>query len=323
MRTIRIDPNYGGDRLSATVTHLKKISQSYRPNATGGTGDSTNATFGFTLNDEIQTYHYPCHRHLNKVPTEGVHTVFSLYCKPQQKLLSSEMNRRYFDWLVDSDISPWRSLFSVEPHSEFSNEEFWWSNGFIFSNFLKMPANLIMNFFVATRMSKEWPEEIKRWDDLVQKYNVDPALAYTALKLFHGGETLTLNTADFYDWPLNNATCSEEYVRNFCFGNPVAAKGVLGKQNDPHAEEPYGKINTVWGPSDCSSSSGKKPSYQRILFDIYGDKLGQTSARKSTFGGSSASSILDWTLTFSQMIDLLHAEEDRLLNASSSKSKAA
>jgi hypothetical protein len=233
-------------------------------------------------------------------------------------MLDADIHRTHFNWLTDPESSPWRSLLAAEPNAETHNPEFWWEKGFVFTNFLNMPANLIMNFFVALRMIKEWPADITAWHYLVTKFDIDPALAYTALKLWNqlpspGAKgQFTFKTSDFYDWPLNNGTCSEEYVRNFCYGEPVDAKGTLGVRNS--GEEPYGTINTVWGP--CSAA---KPTYQRILFDIYSAEVGTVSGKKRTFTDGHDRPFLlspsNWALSFEEMITLLKAEEVRLLRA--------
>lgn len=308
-----------GDAVEATAEHLKKLAKDYYPNKAGGTGDSSNARFGY-VNDYIHTYSYPCHRDLNKT-TKGSAAVYSLYCKPVFTQLPEDVHRDHFAWLV-GDHSPWRSLLNMEPRREFCEPDFWWSNGFIFSDLAKMPANLIMNFFVATRMPKEWPEQIKNWHRLVKQFDVDPALAYTALKLWNddiGSSNsnecrFTFNTSNFYDWPLDNGTCGEDYVRNFCYANPVNAKGSLGERYDPNSEEPYGKINVVWGTANASINSTGKPSYQRFLFDLYSEKMGSRGGKQRRFGGGDSTDVTptSWTLTFTQVIDLLHEEEKRL-----------
>ena len=297
---------------------LKTCAAGYTPSTGTGTG-SDNAVFGFTSTKEITKYMWPCHAYLRNAPEKETFSVWSVWCKPHPKKLDPAIVKDHFDWLVDAKHSPWRSLLKID---SYGGKQFQWDYGFIFQKLSDIPANLLMNFLVATRMPKEWPDSIAAWHRLVTEYKIDPAMAYTALRLFTcligdvigdkgtENEQFILNTANYYDWPLDNGTCTEEYVYNFI-------RGIPGAPEHPFAQShrSYTSINNIWGPI-IETDARCKP-YAKVLHDRYGKMIGNHNYSGSVFDEdgdfieSDGSTLHKWAIPFEQVIKILKRETKR------------
>lgn len=291
-------------------TECKKIKWDHNQNTNfGGTGGS-NAFYGSILDDgSLKQYAYPCHAYIHQfVKGKGLWTAW--------KNSSGKAGVRYFDWLVNS--SPWAAAGIVPDKVD---KEYMISHGFVWDDLDKRPASLFHNFLVAIRSAAEWSKYIQVWDDLVQKEGIDPGFAYLVLtvwcrndpndfsgsNLWYEGKVNSLVWVDKYDWPLDMARATEEYVVNFVSGNP---SGLRKETFYPTARTK--PVNTVWGP--IVETKGEK--YVTKIAEIYKDTYKLTKNER-------LSKLPLWSSD--QIINCVKKEQDRLniLKISCARKKAA
>lgn len=242
----------------------------------GGTGGD-NVLTGFINDDGVsRASKYPCHHPINGFKSaEILWSAFGYRTSP-------EIAKAFHHWLVTE--SPWAKTGIVPKDL---TEEFMFTNGFVFTDLRKTPGNLLHNFLIATRMDCEWPSLIKAWYELVTK-GFDPSFAFLMLTVFvpfedtsllHKGnltnrKKLVLAATDKYDWPLDMARATQDYVLNFLNNNP---EGCSTEYFSPTAKTI--PVNTLWGKLVPTES---EESYVSILKKLYSE-LGKPFIRHSGF----------------------------------------
>lgn len=345
---IKFDPESTACKL------LIEHSKTYAPDTVGSTGGK-NAVYGQVLEDaEGQTFKYPCHKNMAVAHGNKLKTVWSLLCRPLKTVLDPEIVNAYFNWILDPEISPWHSLLGMQKEIIYeglkcTDLEFQMKYGFVFTNIHEIPSNLIMNFFVATRMPKEWPIAIKTWHMLTADYGVDPAVALFYVRLFYanpekpdssGRDANHINPSikdpriqllnnNFYDWPLDTVSSEVNYFSNFVFGTPVHLEHPF---TDKEKYPAYDHINNVWGETNWYDHNewvyrgmeiNGKGTYSKYIYDAYSPSIGSYVKTESNVGSKrDDKGILSWRLTFDDVISIIKKEEERLVSVASVKSES-
>lgn len=286
-----------------------RVSNSWYPfkNKNGSTGGQNVLTGAIqTTGAKHAPRTYPCHRPINGFTNSAVlWSAFGWRCEEKAA-------NWFFDWLIQD--SPWFKTGIVPTNLE---DKFMFSEGFVFENLDKVPANLLHNFLIATRMPAEWPGYIDQWYKLVTEHGIEPAFAFLFLTVFQAvnsdgscyrtpfdeGSESMLATTDKYDWPLDMARATEEYVYNFCSG---ATPGLSKTMFSPTAQT--APVNTLWGK--LSDTPGYKGRYTTILKDLYYDKFTSERTTKQTglFGASTDTKVF----TPKALLDIIKLEQERL-----------
>ncbi len=321
------------DPFKEGVEVVKKVRHSEAEYSSTGTG-AANAVYGWgTSADDYVRWQHPCHARMEgfKEAKDSAKFIFSRIIYPAAQWEAKTAATRYFEWILSPE-SPWRELFKYQPDL-FENKELCLKNGFVFTKIDTIPSNLLMNFFVATRMPHEWPHDILAWDKLVTEYHCHPALAFMFLTLFYpcgftdsgalftsktlGSEDVCqLSWTNRYDWPLDMVTCGEEYVQNFCAGKPEAF-------NQPFtAGKTYGPVNRIWGTNLISLDS--KDTYRVQLHQRY-KNIGTLAddAAYRRLDGTYTGDHKRWRLTYKQLAEVLHLEESRLVHSNETRKATA
>lgn len=261
------------DRVQEAIADMKaaRISNKWYPNKNknGSTGGQNVLTGHISTAGGKETRAYPCHRPINSfLHAEVLWSCFGWRC-------TEKAANWYFDWLIQD--SPWAKTGIVPKGLE---DKFMFSEGFVFTDLDKTPANLLHNFLIATRMPAEWPGFIDTWYSLVTKDGIDPAFAFLFLTCFQAvnsdganyrtsfdeGSESMLAVTDKYDWPLDMARATESYVTNFVGG---VTEGLSKTFFSPSAQT--APVNTLWGKlSEVKEYKGK---YVNILASLYKDKF--------------------------------------------------
>lgn len=254
--------------LADAIEHMGSTKQSlgWFPSSAdkGGTGGKNVLTGGIDRTGRKTYYTYPCHNPIHNFKnTDIIWSCFAWRTK-------EEAARAYHRWLCKS--SPWART-GIVPKNQPLKDTF--DVGFVFEGLTKTSANLLHNFLIASRMAAEWPNHIAGWYSLVMEHRVEPALAFAMITcwcpvrqdyrnlqscLDAGGESI-LSVIDKYDFPLDMSRATEDYVRNFCSGNPVGKSTTMFAPNALTAP-----VNTVWGTLVQRDS---KESYVSSLKDRY------------------------------------------------------
>lgn len=301
----------------------------------GGTGDASNAKYGIVFlpkdGGEVTEYYntYPCHGQLHSFKGQPYKTtplsLYSIYVKNRHS--EEAVIEAYHSWVTNKSKSPWRQLLTnyLIPHKLGSGEvinstEYTYSKGFIFDNLDKMPANLMVNFFIGTRMQSEWPDYINSWHKMVTEYGCDPSLAFVFITLFntlglgmfrwqtskHNRE-VTISAANKYDWPIDMATCDEEYVTNFILGIPVNYNAPFGQTLT------YTPVNSLWGNNKHLVTGH---TYANKLKSLYNKQFGEMQTPGVLGFGQLPGTA--WTLSYEEVINILKLETERLYSIVSS-----
>lgn len=334
------------DPLVSTIKAVMSNAKTYIPSDRCSTGGD-NAVYGFAkVNKMSELYKWPCHANMRLAHGDDVKAVWSVFCKPRSDLLTEDATKLYFNWITDRKNSPWRSLFEKQPTIKYgrynvNNPAFQWRYGFVFDNMKELPANLLMNFFVASRMAKEWPNTIQLWHELVTKHNCDPAVAFFFIRLMYkksaasssdeyvelgknklwgvntDERSIGLYRVNYYDWPLDTATCTVEYFQNFCFGTPVNLEQPMTEKKKSPA---YHKINNCWG-NNALHGTYSPQSYTKFLFTTYnttGEIVKPTCSLSNYFIQED-----HWMLHKREIIQIIHKEEERLKGIYSANAQQA
>ena len=282
----------------------KKHSWSSMLSGQGSTGGN-NVLTGYVNNKGIRsTKAYPCHKPINAF--KDALCLWSAFGYRSQEKIA----RFYHDWLLND--SPW-SKTGIVPKG-YSND-FMFQNGFIFTQLDQVSSNLLHNFLVATRMDAEWPDYISGWYKLVTEYGVDPSLAYMMVTVFvspnqnSGGQSIctelkasVMTGTDKYDWPLDVSRATEEYVLNFCQGNPVGRSTVAFFPSAQTAP-----VNTLWGKLSVLDA---KDTYLVKLKELYGSLAEIRDVQYLQWGVKKTVKIEGYS--FSNIISIIKQEEIRL-----------
>jgi hypothetical protein len=328
--------------VGATIERLVERARAFKPKMGGGTGGD-NAVYGYgSVGGDTFNLHdtsFPCHANL-KYADESMQTIYSVFCRANEKSASEEVSRAYFNWITSRTDSPWRDVLKLQAPLKYKEmvtgtQDFEWQFGFVFDNVKDLPSNLLMNFFVGTRMLKEWPKAITQWHNLVTKEGIDPAVAFFYLRLFYysknlarrggigdsndteknvmspelssKGRVFVLANAPFYDWPLDVPCAGPEYFENFVLGKAATLEKpfTLGNRSVTYF---YNHINNVWGDNDKSAYS--EGTYLHFLYSTYGN-LGEITDIK-TLMGKPRSSIQNWAVSWDELLHIMRSEQERI-----------
>lgn len=309
----------------------KLVSESKKEvSAQFGTG-ADNARYG-GVSSKGRVYHhkFACHAYMNGMLQQQGNqrpvVVYSQYVHPAKSHKMEETTIRFFDWITGQSytMSPWAAVLqgcSEEAYKFMDGNAF--SYGFVFDNLDTVPANYLHNFLVASRMPKEWPSLIKMWQRFIDA-GVDPALAMFFSAVFQERQTYKsgvytplghyyMSGMNHYDWPLDHATCGEDYLLNFMHGRVDTS--VLCP---PWAvADRYIPVNRIWG--DNALGSGTKGTYLHELFERYKSTSSISEAEAQSMG-----SVLGrfdwfrgWFLRIEDVLRIVQAENTRLLKVAS------
>lgn len=318
---------WSGDPFAAAKEQLfrackVKVEKGY---STGG----HNAFYGGILGAAPDTgtivyAEHPCHAFMKNLVDCRV--AFSRFVHSDADQKMSRATKAYFQWITGSE-SPWREVFGLgmsEDRPEF-NPKFWYKYGFLFDKMDVVPANLLHNFLVATRTQKEWPVFVKHWYKMVQA-GCSPAAALFFEPMFSGGECgnerQNWRHTNKYDFPLDHATCTETYLKNFCAGKTPR----LGKPFNEckvHLsatwQVQYTPVNAIWGSNkivqNAIGNAYVSKSYAFAVRDRYMEQIGTVVKRvNKSWNGTEypEAPIIDWTVTDDQQAEIIKAEEGRL-----------
>jgi hypothetical protein len=288
--------------LKAMTDAREKHGWSGRLQGFGDTGGD-NALFG-AIGNKVKPFFnaYPCHAQIKTYKSARV--LWSAYGFRAEETVA----HAYHHWLMYD--SPWAKNNIVPKDSE----DFLFNNGLIWTTKdLKKPANLLHNFLVASRMDAEWPHLVTAWHKLVTVHNVNPELAFVFLTTYVPKEDSTASHKSFidtdsqlcfcdkYDWPLDMARATEDYVRNFCSSLAVKLSGPFY----PTANTT--PVNEIWGTYGQDGSR-----YINVLKQLY-KHLGVSKTSKSQ--GSyyaPASTTISTVYTPEIVLQIIKLEEIRL-----------
>lgn len=278
--------------IMTDVAHKRKWDENLRGH--GGTGGHNVVTGCINDSGESIVKSYPCHRPINSFV--NAKTLWSLF----GYRTSPEIGRFYFDWLVNR--SPW-SKTGIIPKLD---KEFMYETGFVFTDLDKVPANLLHNFLIASRLAAEWPVFITDWYHLVREYNIDESLAFFMVTVFAdsennisgyksllGSSNITYASDNKYDWPLDTYSADDDYIKNFVSGNPVRLSDKMFYPNAMTAP-----VNILWGTT-------KTGSYLKSLRKVY------PATDKRVIKGAYGNASFD-CLSLNAVLNIMRQEEIRL-----------
>lgn len=289
---------------------LRDLKTAFPVNKNTGTSTSSkHAGYGVLKGTFNKLPYWPCFGHFQGRFGPTTKAVGSIWVDPDPSLCPTEAVDAYFDWITGPD-SPWRSFLSlleptvIEPYKrtvlepvDIRSKEFYRNMGFIFHEVDRLPNNNMMNFLVATRMPKEWPNHIKVWHELVTKHGISKPVAMLGLDFFNLEAdsynskmdpcTRSFKNNNKYDWPLDvMSSLGDDYALNFIQGTMIYRGPALVERNS------YDNVNKTWG----EVSQGYPPKDNQFYKLL--DKRYHSSAR----------------LTAADCINILRAEDDRLMS---------
>lgn len=303
-------------KLQDAIEHMGSTRQkiSWNPSSAdrGGTGGKNVLTGGINRHGKKSHYTYPCHNPIHNFKnTDIIWSCFAYRTK-------EEVARAYHRWL--SKTSPWAKT-GVVPKNQSLRDTF--DVGFVFEGLSDTPANLLHNFLIGSRMAAEWPNHIQGWYTLVTEYRIEPAFAFLMMTVwspvgqdyinyksfFEGTESLFC-VFDKYDWPLDMSRATEDYVRNFCSGNPVGKSITMFAPSAQTAP-----VNTLWGGLVPASSP---ESYVSILKGRYAS-LGKERSNPSPISIYDSPTKPKTVLAFDleTIVKIIKTEQERLFSGTS------
>jgi hypothetical protein len=110
--------------------------------------------------------------HMGRVHPQSEAFVFVCYNRPRDG--KEAMSRRWLEFLLHPDESPWKSLF---PYFVSIDPDVVESTGFIVYTETDCPGDLLYNFFIASRQAYEYPLTCDGWITLQDKLNLSPRFA--------------------------------------------------------------------------------------------------------------------------------------------------
>lgn len=302
----------------------KKVSEQF------GTGADNARYGGVSETGNTSRHNFPCHAYMNgMLQLQGKDrpiVVYSAFVHPAASHKLEYQTKRFFDWITWLD-SPWFPVFTGCSVDTFKYMEYHaFQTGFIFDNLDTVPANYLHNFLVASRMPKEWPSLIRMWSEFVD-HAVDPAVALFFSSVFQprrksnvgkyglveyeNTDHFYMSPTNHYDWPLDHATCAENYVLNL----------IRGKVDDAVLCPPWAKadrytpVNRIWGRNDLPLFDLE--TYLFDLFNRYNQKTSITEVEAKTMGSNLGSFnwMSNWFMTKEEVFTIVKAENQRLLKA--------
>lgn len=289
-----------------------------------GTGAPNVLAGCITTTKETKDNKHPCHAYIRQYKNAAI--LWSAFGWRRNK----EIAEFYFDWLLKK--SPW-SKTGIIP--EFLERNFMFNEGFVWGDLDTVPANLLHNFLIASRMCAEWPRYIDSWYKLVTEYKLEPNFAFAFLTCFspvnpnpeeehitspfEGGIEACIASVNKYDWPLDMATANEEYLLNFITGKPV---GISSKMFYPTAETT--PVNSLWGQPAIKSANDLYSTTLKNLYANYMSDRKTPDERVALYLGVSRSGANRSIFTTQNLFKVAQLENERILNIiQGSKEKAA
>ncbi len=216
----------------------------------------------------------PCHASLQHWDSCDVEVFYNWH----RHHTAPTYNRAWVKFLL-SKQSPWRAVTGASPPITvkgklINSPRFVLKHGFILYN-LDVPANLMVNFLIASRAAYEHPKQIKWWKWLVDA-GIHPAVAFFFCGQVHSrvSKRYTLNWTSYGHWALNEDGCDKDYFKNFCTGTVVRPSKLFSESTS------YRPCNKVWGTPDMVD----RHDYAEYFDGAYG-KQQKTITVPSAFGG--------------------------------------
>lgn len=173
------------------------------------------STFWFTYNHPDRATNHI--QHSGDICYQKIRGVFSNNAKADQiKIVTlgvgylcfpkDEATAKFYDWITDPEMSPWRSIFKVRPKKITTVE----NDTEITKGFLLHAPSLegvhwsfLMNFLIASRNANEFFPNINFWYELVKR-DIDPAFAYfwSYYFLMEDGLVSRSNVWNANHWPI-------------------------------------------------------------------------------------------------------------------------
>ena len=154
--------------------------------------------------------------------------------------------RMYFDWLTKE--SPWARLKVPGLIPDKEDPDFCFTYGWIYEPYkYPIPANLLHNFLMATRVPQQHSLSYRVWSLLVSK-GFDPTLSFAASAFLSNvrGDLYHILRFDQGEYPLFSYCATKDYINNF-----LQAK-LVEKNLHPPYYPAYSRppINHLWGDGD-------------------------------------------------------------------------
>ena len=268
----------------------------------GGTGNYKNVLTGaMTRNGVLKSLDlYACHKKITYY--SKCNTFWSAFNyrvpDPDQSNRFVEAAKAFHTWLCTE--SPWAKTGIVPADYDV---DFMFNHGFIFTKLHTVPANLLHNFLVASRIPVEWPYFCLGWYELVTEHGINPVLALVSLDLFrpynseykswvNANSQISYPMDNKYDWPFDIVTASEEYLLNLL---QAKTPGLSERKFFPSAHT--SPVNILWG-----NPVHPNLTYISFLKKTYPAIAGVTSK----FG------TISYTYSKEQVIEVLKNEQKRL-----------
>ena len=222
------------------------------------------------------------------------------------QVLNPDHALRFYSWMLDRDVSPWRSLLG---ETELTPE--WMvANGVYIPNPAKVVTGIVHHFFIATRIPWEQAYALSGWIRMVDA-GVAPDIAFHAM----GGVT----SGGFFNQirgTLNHSCATlwitEDHLKNFRAGVSDQTRTWAESRNPGYLYQNGRGIDYVWSPSPTGSSyipAGTKITEPVGVYDEF--LMGcPTITKKSTgpFGG--VISAYNWDAVIAGLLKLTEKYND-------------
>lgn len=197
---------------------------------------------------------YVCHADLGDF--KKAQALWTLFPHSYQGAVPKKIELKFIDYLMKR--SPWKHVPVM------LDKNFVWDHGFLVED-MTVPANLMGNFCVVTRMCGERPDAINFWNEMVEAgVNENVALLFalsintTPKQAYYYSDEMSWSKYDKGHDPFNAFSMTKEYAENFVAGKVADKKEEFGKNPN------YRPCNTVWGPCEKHGDS-----YKKFIYDTY------------------------------------------------------
>ncbi len=245
-----------------------------------------------------------CHAQINYWNGQGNGSPSVVYNWYYTREGMKRISKAWLSYLL-GEVSPWRSIIE---QNQVYDLEFAYKHGLVIYD-LTVPANLLVNLFIAMRTPYEYQTQAKLWYELVNKEHIHPSVAYyfvgmtteeprgaAAREDDPNKRTFSLfkGIADGH-WAINPYVLSEKAFTNFCYGTP-------GNPTKPFKDSSnYIPCTGVWEASELFAKG--PPQYGRYLEDKY--KINRTV--KGKFGD-----YFIGKFKYPKLVSMMKAEQKRI-----------
>jgi len=178
----------------------------------------------------------------HKKPLYDIKTPFKQELGFETEQDIEEARKRFFQWILDPLVSPWRTVLP-----DVSNEDgFFWNK----ESLDKYPADVLINFCIATRAWRERPKNILLWYYLVTKRGWEPALAFYMCGWIQQElvtDLYSVQRMDHNHWPVD-PKWSKRTIKNFTQGRHKTSKDLPFSRS-----RSFRPCNKIWGPKYISA----------------------------------------------------------------------